>query len=331
MLKQRLTVLLLLACVAMAVWIGLFDRTTVPSILQPSTSHTKPHTNAYMMTSSVSLCTSQQRLAYIRQQFQKHNVTSRHARLFINDEKRLAYCAITKMASSTLKQFLVKLTSKAAANEPVKHIRVHKARILRQYGIRIISTRAADLRTIKDYRKIVVIRHPLDRLLSAFHDKFFHGEKWAYSSMVRRKLANRNVTGSKLQRFVKAVAMYGLRNGHWNPYSRLCHFTGVDYDDVIRVETFRHDIQLFLEQIGLNVSDLVSHHVRRESSKVNDLRQDSTVKPKYLNDYSEIPTDDLIRLKQIYADDLRLFGYDFDVNTLVASCSMTDKRGVTCC
>ena len=229
-----------------------------------------------------------------------------------------------------MKQLLVKLTSKAAGNKTVKHIRVHKDKIVRRYGLRFISTRAADLRTIKDYRKIVVIRNPLDRLLSAFHDKFFHNSKKRYLKTVRRKLGSRHVNASSLHRLVKAV-LYGLRNVHWDSYSRRCNFAGVDYDDVIRVETFQRDIQLFLEYLDMNVSDLSSHNVNRERSKANDLSKvSSMVKPKYLIDYREIPTNDLIRLKQFYANDLRLFGYDFNVDTLVASCSMTDERGVMC-
>ena len=57
---------------------------------------------------------------------------------------------------------------------------VHTNPNLKQLGLRFVST--ADVETIKDYRKIVVVRNPMDRFLSAFHDKL-HDENKARTKL----------------------------------------------------------------------------------------------------------------------------------------------------
>ena len=231
-----------------------------------------------------------------------------------------------------MKRFMASLTGKA---DPVKlrHGYVHAPATLRRYGLRFVST--DDVQTIKDYRKIVVIRHPLDRFLSAYYDKFTRGKTWIWTSRVDRHLRRRAVNGSRLQRLVTAV-VHGLQNLHWSPIGRRCSFPTVDYDDVIRIETFRHDIHVepVLEYAHAdvnNIFNLSEYHHRRNSTRANDSVYHTTVKPKLLNDFSEISFADLVKLKQRFERDLGILGYDFDVNTLVASCSMTDERGETCC
>ena len=281
---------------------------------------------------SVPVCTSQQRLNYIRQQFRKYNVTSQSPKaLLLNDEKQLAYCGIAKIASSTMKRFLASLTGKVNPVE-LRQNHVYPAARLRRYGLRFVNI--TDVQSIAHYRKTVVIRNPMDRFLSAYHDKFIHSKRNFRRDRVDQIMQRHNVTtGSQFQRFVKAVLL-GYEDYHWTPYANRCGFPTVDYDDVIRIETFRNDVMPLLDYTQADMSSLFNlseYHYRRSSTRAGDSVYHARVKPKYLHDYSEIPTDDLMKLRRIYEDDLRLLGYEFDVDTLVASCSMTDERGVTCC
>ena len=230
-----------------------------------------------------------------------------------------------------MKRFLASLTDTSPDHQQLLDAYIHHARTLQRYGVRFVST--ADVSTIKNYRKFVLVRHPFDRLLSAYHDKFVHGKSWIWWRKLERKMARRNVTGTQLQRFVKSV-LYGFHNAHWSPYAHRCQLDTVDYDDVIRLETFHHDMKPIVEFAHARLSSLVivsGRQHRRNSTKQGDLKDEALVAPKHLDDYSELQKSDLFGLKGKFVNDLRLFGYDFDVDTLVASCSMTDERGVTCC
>ena len=290
------------------------SRSTVSPLARNNNSSSPP-------SSSVPVCTSQQRLNYIRQQYRKYNMTSHAATaaaassLVVNDKKRMAYCFIPKCGSNTMKRFMAILTGNAKLRELLGNI--HSPKRLAHFGLRLVST--DDIHTISDYRKFVVIRHPLDRFLSAFH----------------HVVLNRNSSANslKLVQFIELV-VNGTNNKHWDPFAARCNFQFVDYDDVIRIETFRHDVKALLEYTNSNFSVLLrtsKHHYRRESTKASDVVDEPLVRPKYLQEFSDVSTNDLIELKKFYKNDLRLFGYEFDGNTLVASCSMTDERSVTCC
>ena len=57
----------------------------------------------------------------------------------------------------------------------------------------------------------------------------------------------------------------------------------------------------------------------------------TSVTPRYLPIFQEVPRAELLQLKDFYRDDFRLFGYDFDVDTLMASCSIRTVDGRVCC
>ena len=220
---------------------------------------------------------------------------------------------------------------------------IHLPKFVQKYGLRFAKTEDVD--TIKNYRKFVVIRNPMDRILSAFHDKLRpENTQWKMrvstdgtattTTTLREALAASNATGSRLQRFLKTV-LQGMQNEHWYPYSTLfCDFAKFDFDDVIRIESFRHDIKAMLNFAHLNKShvDRVSNsNIRRAKTRAYDAVEEAKFEPRYLDGYEDIAKADLVKLKAMYKNDLQLFGYDFEVDTLTASCSMTDEHGQTCC
>ena len=112
----------------------------------------------------------------------------------------------------------------------------------------------------------------------------------------------------------------------------MCHFDVVDYDDVIRMESFRHDLEpMVTGYLSLNWSSVlqVTHNVKRLNSSAYDVA--TSVKPKHLSLFSEISKNELMQLKDFYRNDLELLGYDFDVNTLTTICKIVTGDGKVCC
>ena len=350
LIKRRLP-LLLFGCVAMLLYLCCYVILQANHQIHPSRNAQNELGNAsepvrlqtWTDRSSVPVCTSQERLNYIRRQYRRYNVTSAHSKLLVNDAKRVAYCYIEKCGSITMKAFMTALNNRS--EHKTLKTDIHIPRNLKQLGLRFVKT--TDVKTIADYKKFVVIRHPMDRLLSAYHDKLRTRKKANLRVVVNHKDGNRtqqslydalhlrNITEVKLERFVSAVVR-GVEDKHWNPYStHACDFSTLHFDDVIRIETFRHDMQPLLDYAHSSMDDVANvseYNYRRKSTRANDvIVDDPTVEPKFLNDYRDVAKEDLRQLKNLYRDDLRLFGYDFDVDTLVASCSMTNERGETCC
>ena len=326
-------------------------------------------TTSRSMTSSaaVPVCTSAERLRYIRSRIaaSRHDdhatMTSRSSppplELLASDDKRVAFCAVHKSASSTIKRLVVLATGKYSRSQLNKVV-LWRGESLRRLGLRTViddgddddDTHQSTLRTIADYRKFVVIRNPIDRFVSAFNQKMIahkndryvrRMQDWLRVNGSQQLQLSRGVDGQTtmtttttlFQQFTQAV-LGGFSDAHWNPYADgRCHFGDVDYDDVIRLESFRHDFEpLAAKYLGLNWTLVLnaSHNVKR--NKLAMLPTTSTaVTPRHLPIFKQISRSERIQLKQMYRLDLDWLGYDFDVDSLTTSCLITTSDGSVCC
>ena len=278
---------------------------------------------------SVPICTSQERLSYINEQLMTQPVDG-HLLLVVADPQRVAYCLNKKVASATLWHLMYALGGNSSFNvSAVPEVKLHHANA-RRHGPPQRLVDAKSLNTIKGYRRFAVIRNPLDRLVSAYN----HVILTLNDSISRRKFNEwsqaKPSNGTLFQRFTKAV-LDGLINHHWLPQAVRCDFQAVKYDDVIRIESFRHDFEPFVtDYLKSNWSVLLDETDNVLRGNKTAPRQTS-VTPRYLPIFQEIPKEELLQLKNYYRDDFRLFGYDFDVDTLMASCSIRTVDGRVCC
>ncbi|ELT92818.1 hypothetical protein CAPTEDRAFT_191153, partial [Capitella teleta] len=100
----------------------------------------------------------------------KKHVLDNHINLLAVDKYKLLFCEIPKSGTSSWKYLLMKLSSnsteiKGGAHDP-KVLRSHK----------ITSMKKGDTiwdvaERYKDYHKVISVRHPLDRIISAYRDK----------------------------------------------------------------------------------------------------------------------------------------------------------------
>ena len=201
----------------------------------------------------------------------------------------------------------------------------------RRFGLRIVDERS--LHTISGYRKFVVIRHPLDRFVSAFNDKILtpRSQDAAFRQRMLTFLNGTFSNATEFRRFSKAI-LRGHDDEHWHPLADRCRLDVVDYDDIIRMESFRHDLELMMTgYLAMNWSSVLqtTHNVKRQNSSADDVA--TSVNPKHLSLFSEISSNELMQLKDFYRNDLELLGYDFDVNTLTTSCKIVSSDGRICC
>ena len=279
---------------------------------------------------SVPICTSRERLDYIRRQLDRHyNRPIRRLKLLVNDKKRIAFAEIPKCASTTLDRFMVLVGGKYTARD-LDGKELWNLGTQKRYGLRTFDEHSQH--TIAGYRKFVVIRHPLDRFVSAFNDKILtpRTRDKEYKQNLLKFLNGTFGNATEFQRFTKAV-LRGFSNNHWNPHASMCHFDQVDYDDVIRMESFRHDLEpMVTGYLGLNWSKVLegSSNMKRANTDVDVSR---TVTSRRLSIFEQIPKNEVLQLKDMYRDDFELLGYDFDVDSLTMSCKIETSDGRICC
>ena len=216
------------------------------------------------------ICTSQQRLQHIKKYLDLlGNGYKQHQtwHWLVNDAKKLIYCPILKIASSTLIRLMAIMTEKGRRHPETMVTDMHVPKHLSSFGLRVISN-ISELDTIVGYRKFIVLRHPYDRLVSAYNDRVLRNQY--HADIVHRALnSTEYITFSS---FIDAILLHGAFNDHWMPYADACMLRHIDYDDVIRVESFQHDIQPVLDYTGMTLEDILSPTVTTHSLRLKNTR-----------------------------------------------------------
>ena len=105
--------------------------------------------------------------------------------LLFDTERRVVYCAVPKVASSTLKMAMALMTGRVDETRPIN---VHDSSYMARVGLTSLHRRLATRdngtwstelgRKLERLRKFIVVRHPLQRVVSAYRDKFERVNRW---------------------------------------------------------------------------------------------------------------------------------------------------------
>ena len=162
-----------------------------------------------------------------------------------------------KVASSSWSEVFFYLKGKE-----VPASRLHEATqyfSLRSHGVELKTA-------LRNSLVFTIVRHPFERLVSAYRDKFELAKKYAYiynhyAAQILNITINKskiNSRGHHIRRptFSEFVE-YLLRtpvdqyNDHWVPYWLHCHICDIEYDVIGKMETINEDIDFITEQSGL--------------------------------------------------------------------------------
>jgi hypothetical protein len=141
-------------------------------------------------------------------------------------------------------------------------VHVHKPDVFKSLG----AFKASEIRRrLQTYTKFFFVRHPLERLLSAYRNKFqtanvrYHinwGNKIARRLRKGPARPKRNdtpvddITFAEFVRFNVEVP-HGF-DPHWRQITELCHPSVIKYDFIGRYENLEADANKVLKRIGVN-------------------------------------------------------------------------------
>lgn len=221
--------------------------------------------------------------------------------ILVDDKFKIMYCAIAKVGSSAFKTVLAELHNKTF---PPGSPHVHswnKWRRLNSY-----SEKEREIR-LQTYFKLIFVREPLRRLLSAFKDKFLKGDpqygRRYRSEIIKLYRPNDFQPGGEnwitFAEFIKFYSSERYRDPHWLQYEQICHPCLVNYDFIGRLETLEEDTALLLKLTGLDE--------RINIPKINQHTDPHEV----LDYYSQVPPEYIIRIGEQYLNDFLMFGYEY--------------------
>ncbi|KAK2150280.1 hypothetical protein LSH36_414g03007 [Paralvinella palmiformis] len=252
--------------------------------------------------------------------------------MIVDDRHKVIYCMIPKVACTTFQ----KLMARSLTNDTINLTRIHFVGFINSLGMRFLdkySKKDRELR-LQTYFKFTVVRHPFDRLLSAYADKFANpGRNMMSVAHLQKRAEMRfgNFTRFdekgkpllSLNQFLELVSRdREFHDKHWQSYHDLCQPCAMNYDHVIRLETIDNDIGPVLEHLNYTrpeTGDKQENSRRNVSNKLVEVNYHfRRLNPGIMNG-----------LLQIYARDFQLFGYSWSY-AAGAGCVNRTGNGMCC-
>uniref|UniRef100_A0AAR2JM83 Carbohydrate sulfotransferase n=1 Tax=Pygocentrus nattereri TaxID=42514 RepID=A0AAR2JM83_PYGNA len=188
-------------------------------------------------------------------------VTHQHvSRIYVEDTHKLLYCEVPKAGCSNWKRVLMVLQGQAVSTGEIQHEQVHYGNHLKRLDS---FDRQGIAHRLKTYTKVLFLREPFERLVSAFRDKFESPNSYYHPVFGKpiiskyrsnaSKLALRTGEGVTFKEFVQYLLDVHRPVGmdiHWEPVVQLCSPCLIDYDFIGKFETIEEEANLLLRRIG---------------------------------------------------------------------------------
>ncbi|XP_002740332.1 carbohydrate sulfotransferase 11-like [Saccoglossus kowalevskii] len=231
-----------------------------------------------------------------------------------NDDYKIIFSALPKIASTTWKRVFLVLQGDVNSMDSLYHKDVqHKYHYPR---LSSLSMSEVNIR-MKTYTKVVFVREPFHRILSAYRNKLESDDDIIYrkrygTTIIAKYRENPSSfslrTGSDVTflEFVKYLidpdTSLWKMDMHWAPMFLLADVCNVNYDIIGKFEELQDDALYVLEKI--NATDLVKFPTY--DTQATNSSRDYT----YFYYYSTVPEELLSRLYDKYILDFKLFDYD---------------------
>ncbi|XP_070568578.1 carbohydrate sulfotransferase 11-like [Ptychodera flava] len=229
-----------------------------------------------------------------------------YGRILVDPAHSIMYCQVEKVGSSNwLRTFLI-LAGEFSANDTIPWSSIYKVydhyKRLSQY------LHPERLQLLQQYKKFMFVRHPFNRLLSAYVNKF---EQQPSMELIAEMLKTLGVTPASnsssvltFPDFVRYLIMTKDSTETWNihykPIYYLCYPCNITYDIIGHLETVTRDSAYILNLMSADFEYPNFVPARTNSSRSDNLR-------KY---FSTLTKEQIRELYNIYEKDFKLFGYE---------------------
>ncbi|KAI6077442.1 Carbohydrate sulfotransferase 8 [Aix galericulata] len=116
------------------------------------------------------------------------------SRIFVEDKYRVLYCEVPKAGCSNWKRVLMVLNGLAASTKDIQHNTVHYGNYLKRLDG---FDRKGIYHRLNTYTKMLFIREPFEKLVSAFRDKFEHPNNYYHPVFGKAIISRYRVNATK--------------------------------------------------------------------------------------------------------------------------------------
>ncbi|CAH3041427.1 unnamed protein product [Porites lobata] len=247
----------------------------------------------------------QQRLRdYCEKHASSRNRSARyHHPVIVNDEYKVIFCYIPKVACSQWKRVFLALDNRTDVDDV--HDDKHYKFLLYDYSDEDIKVR------LKSYFKFLFVREPLERLLSAYNNKLVNNKwPWGIIQSYKTKILERYKQdepssnsfdqGLTFRKFIYYVSDVGFdANAHWRSYGPICHPCDIKYDFIGHFEDMPEEAPYILRQTGMDRAVTFPPFLTHNTTS------------QLLKSYAPIPKEKIAQLGKAFEEDFEMFNYDF--------------------
>ena len=241
-------------------------------------------------------------------------------KLLVQDRNKVMFCPLCKVASSTMKQLLID-TSGVDLGNTSGH-RTGKGYYMKAKGVTSITdyNLTGITQRLNHYHSFMAVRHPFDRLLSAYYEKFADpdvnfAKKPRLGQVIETEYAGKLKYEGKLPMItlVQFLALIAKRpeeftNEHWDSFMSHCDPCLLQFKQILRLETMEDDL-VPLMRIMTPYPDgsgpVAGKQFRGHRIHLDRLQQVTDV-------FRNISSDIIDGLMDTYGLDFQIFGYTWD-------------------
>ena len=218
------------------------------------------------------------------------------------------------------------LNQKRDARTDVKGI--HSRTIMDQSNISMVGSWKPEF---DSYTKILFVRHPFDRVISAFYNlKHFkegarmHGPGRHIRHEVKRMFDLESLAQLEFTDFVRFITNKSLEDPfyydrHFNSFAQTCRVCDVKYDKILKIESMRHDSFPILKDMGFS-DEYIDSMQKSDNTRPGVIPRSTLHSNKVLNELKHLNTKYYWMLLDRYKFDFQMFGYGINMHSNVASC-----------
>ncbi|XP_077150770.1 carbohydrate sulfotransferase 8-like [Ranitomeya variabilis] len=224
------------------------------------------------------------------------------AQLYVEHRHRFIYCEVPKVGCSNWKRIILSLNE--SLGRTLYEVQVHASKQLKKLSSYPPSRQKEFL---ANYTKVMFTRDPLERVVSAYRDKFLHDNVYygkTIANLIKKSLgiqSKTNITFEQFANYITKEKPY-YRDTHWKPMYQLCEPCNIQYDFIGKFETLADDADFVLKIIRAPKNlkyPTMKHHS-------NEPRTNEDISIQYLE---MLPPILFRKLLSVYSLDFSIFGY----------------------
>nr|XP_054765952.1 carbohydrate sulfotransferase 11-like [Lytechinus pictus] len=252
---------------------------------------------------------------YLKYQNLLYKDTLRH--LFVVDSQKLMFCYIPKVGCSNWKRILMVLSGKKNSMDSITSREAHSRNGLTRFGS---LSMAEQFYRLKNYRKVMFVREPFTRIISAFKNKYKDLSVFRQAPEYLKQFARRimrkyrpgasprelttgeNITWAEFTDYLADPLESPNFDEHWKESYKLCSPCKIKYDFIGKLENIENEANYVLQHSNFTMN--LTYPSPSNSHPTNS----ASLNISYL--FEDFSKEKLQALWDIYRIDYALFDYE---------------------